>query len=173
MGSGVFQVKLPSKVHFERKTTYKSIIFFRLNSKLCLCNSFHPVTDPPRDPSNDQPPNVDTIALPARFYWKDPDIAVSWEAMPVSGKYRSGYSQSSIGWNTGPPMEKLEKAPKELKGSATLQMEQLSLAAYVTEDGLVSHHWEERPLGLANLSLIHIWRCRRPRVCRSRWSPYH
>ena len=23
------------------------------------------------------------------------------------------------------------------------------------------------------LSLIHIWRCRRPRVCRSRWSPYH
>jgi hypothetical protein len=24
------------------------------------------------------------------------------------------------------------------------------LAAYVAEDGLVSHHWEERPLGLAN-----------------------
>jgi hypothetical protein len=28
--------------------------------------------------------------------------------------------QSSIGWNTGPPMEELEKVPKELKGSATL-----------------------------------------------------
>ena len=28
--------------------------------------------------------------------------------------------------------------------------ELLSLAAYVTEDGLVSHHWEERPPGLAN-----------------------
>jgi hypothetical protein len=26
----------------------------------------------------------------------------------------------------------------------------VSLAAYVSEDGLVSHHWEERPLGLAN-----------------------
>jgi hypothetical protein len=26
----------------------------------------------------------------------------------------------------------------------------VSLAAYVAEDGLVSHHWEERPLGLAN-----------------------
>jgi hypothetical protein len=26
----------------------------------------------------------------------------------------------------------------------------LSLAAYVVEDGLVGHHWEERPLGLAN-----------------------
>ena len=29
--------------------------------------------------------------------------------------------------------------------------ELLSLAAYVAEDGLVGHHWEERPLGLANL----------------------
>jgi hypothetical protein len=26
----------------------------------------------------------------------------------------------------------------------------MSLAAYVTEDGLVGHHWDERLLGLAN-----------------------
>ena len=26
---------------------------------------------------------------------------------------------------------------------------------------------------LLHLSLIHIWRCRRYAVCRSRWSPYH
>ena len=26
----------------------------------------------------------------------------------------------------------------------------MSLVAYVAEDGLVGHHWEERPLGLAN-----------------------
>ena len=38
------------------------------------------------------------------------------EARPVPGKYRSGCSQSAIGWNTGPPMEELEKVPKELKG---------------------------------------------------------
>ena len=25
----------------------------------------------------------------------------------------------------------------------------------------------------ATLSLIHIWRCRRSTLCRSRWSPYH
>jgi hypothetical protein len=60
------------------------------------------------------------LHMPARFWWQDPDIAVSYEAMPVPGKYRSGCSQSSIRWNTGPPMEKLEKASKELKGSATL-----------------------------------------------------
>jgi hypothetical protein len=45
---------------------------------------------------------------------------VSCEAMPVPGKYRSGCSQSSIGWNTGTPMKELEKVPKELKGSAAL-----------------------------------------------------
>jgi hypothetical protein len=28
--------------------------------------------------------------------------------------------QSAIGWITGPPMEELEKEPKELKGTATL-----------------------------------------------------
>jgi hypothetical protein len=57
-------------------------------------------------------------------------------------------------------MEELEKVPKELKGSATLYVEKqyeltsspelLSLAAYVSKDGLVSRHWKERPFGLAN-----------------------
>jgi hypothetical protein len=50
----------------------------------------------------------------------DPDIGVSCEAMPVSDKYRSGCSQSSIGLNTEPPMEEVEKVPKKLRGSATL-----------------------------------------------------
>jgi hypothetical protein len=55
-------------------------------------------------------------------------------------------------------MKELEKVPKELKGSATLYVEQqyeltstlraMSLAAYVAEDGLVGHQWEERPLVL-------------------------
>jgi hypothetical protein len=51
---------------------------------------------------------------------KDPDIAVSCETRPGPSKHRSECSQSAIGWITGPPMEKLEKIPKELKGSATL-----------------------------------------------------
>jgi hypothetical protein len=40
--------------------------------------------------------------------------------MPVPSKYRSGCSQSSIGWNTGPSVKELEKVPKEVKGSAIL-----------------------------------------------------
>ena len=47
-------------------------------------------------------------------------MADSSEAMPVPGKYRSGGSESSIGWNTWSPVEELEKVPKELKGSVTL-----------------------------------------------------
>jgi hypothetical protein len=58
--------------------------------------------------------------MPERFCRRDLVIAVSYEAMPVPGKYRSVCSQSSIGLNTGPPMKELEKISKELKGSAIL-----------------------------------------------------
>jgi hypothetical protein len=57
-------------------------------------------------------------------------------------------------------MEELEKVSKELKRSATLLVEQhyeltstpelLTLAAYVSKDGLVGHYWKERPIGQAN-----------------------
>ena len=57
-------------------------------------------------------------------------------------------------------MEELEEVPRELGGSATLYVEQqyeltstpelLTLAAYVSRDGLVGHHWKERPIGHAN-----------------------
>jgi hypothetical protein len=60
------------------------------------------------------------LHMPEIFCWQDTDITVSCKAMPVPDKYRSGCSQSSIGWYTGPLMKELEKAPKELKGSATL-----------------------------------------------------
>ena len=57
-------------------------------------------------------------------------------------------------------MDELEKVSKELKRSATLQVQQhyeltstlelLTLAAYVSKDSLVGHHWKERPIGHAN-----------------------
>jgi hypothetical protein len=50
-------------------------------------------------------------------------------------------------------MDELEKVSKELKRSATLQVQQhyeltstlelLTLAAYVSKDSLVGHHWKE------------------------------
>jgi hypothetical protein len=66
-------------------------------------------------------------------------------------------------------MEELEKVPKELKESATLEVEQqyvltstpelMFLAAYVAEDGLVGHHWKKRPIGLANFICLSTGEC--------------
>jgi hypothetical protein len=35
----------------------------------------------------------------------------------------------------------------------------VSLAAYVAEDGLDGHHWEDRPLGLANFICFSTGEC--------------
>jgi hypothetical protein len=51
------------------------------------------------------------------------DIAISWEALPLPGRYSSVCSQPSIGLSTGSPREELEKGPKELKGCAALYEE--------------------------------------------------
>jgi hypothetical protein len=98
------------------------------------------------------------LHTPARFLLKRP-----WYSCFLWGYAGAWQTQKwAVGWNTGPPMEDLEKVPKELKGSAILLVEQQyeltstptarvsSWAAYAAEDGLVGHHWEERPLGLAN-----------------------
>ena len=35
----------------------------------------------------------------------------------------------------------------------------MSLAAYVSEDGQVGHHWKERPIGLANFICLSTGEC--------------
>jgi hypothetical protein len=40
----------------------------------------------------------------------------------------------------------------------------MSLAAYVSEDGLVGHYWEERPLGLANFICPSTGECQGQKV---------
>jgi hypothetical protein len=44
--------------------------------------------------------------------WQEPDRAVSWEALPVPNKHRSGCSQPTNGLNTWSPMEEVEKWPR-------------------------------------------------------------
>jgi hypothetical protein len=67
----------------------------------------------------------------------------------MPGKHRSGCSQSAIGWNTGSPMEELEKVPKELKGSATLlvekQYELTSTPRARVSSCICSRRWPSRP----------------------------
>jgi hypothetical protein len=93
---------------------------FRLSSKICLCNSFHGCFVP----ISKKGQSVHTLVFVLlEFHVFCKLYLVSWvscEAKPGPSKHRSGCSQSAIGWNTGPPMEELEKVAKELKGSATL-----------------------------------------------------
>jgi hypothetical protein len=52
--------------------------------------------------------------------------------------------------------------------SVTLQLlfrpKLVFLAAYVAEDGLVGHHWEERPLGIANFICPSTGECQGQKV---------
>jgi hypothetical protein len=45
--------------------------------------------------------------MPTRAYRQEPDISCILRGSASAGKYRSGCSQSSIGWNTGSPMKGL------------------------------------------------------------------
>ena len=50
--------------------------------------------------------------MPISACWQEPDIALSWEALPVPDKYRSRGLQPSIGLSIVSPMEELEKKSK-------------------------------------------------------------
>jgi hypothetical protein len=75
---------------------------------------------------------------------------------------------------TGLPVEELERVSKELKGSATLYVEQhyeptstpelFTLAAYVSKDGQVGHHWKERPIGHVNFICPSTGECQGQKV---------
>jgi hypothetical protein len=47
--------------------------------------------------------------------------------------------------------------------------ELVSLAAYVAEDGLVGHHWKERPIGLANFICPSTGECQGQEVGVGGW----
>ena len=45
----------------------------------------------------------------------------------------------------------------------------MSLAAYVSEDGLVGHHWKERPIGHANFICLSTGECQSQEVGVGEW----
>jgi hypothetical protein len=67
------------------------------------------------------------------------------------------FSSSSIGGPVIHPLADCEHPLLCLLGPGIVSQERaictpelLTLAAYVSKDGLVGHHWKERPIGLAN-----------------------
>ena len=67
------------------------------------------------------------------------------------------------------PNGEAKESTQGAKGICNLYVEQhyeltstpelLTLAAYVSEDGLVGHHWKERPIGLANFICLCTGEC--------------
>ena len=73
----------------------------------------------------------------------------------MPGKYRSGCSQASIGWNTESLMKELEKVPKELKEEQ--QYELTSTLQYCVCSCICSRGWPSWPsMGGEALSLAKI-----------------
>ena len=54
--------------------------------------------------------------IPRSTCWQEPDIAVSWEAMPVPNKYRGRCSHPAIGLSIGSPVEELDLLPSSWRG---------------------------------------------------------
>jgi hypothetical protein len=113
----------------------------------------------PGDPSHNQPPNPDTIAYASKVLLKGP-----WYSCLLWG-YASAWQIQKwmlivIYWMehrapNGGPRESTQGAEgvwNPIDGTTIwtnqYPLDLVSLAAYVSEDGLVGHQWKERPIGL-------------------------
>jgi hypothetical protein len=102
-----------------------------------------------------------------RFCWKDPDIAVSCEAMRGLANTEVDAHSQLLDESQGPQWRESTQGAKGVCnpiGGTTIwtiqyPLELVSLAAYVAEDGLVGHHWKERPIGLANFICLSTGEC--------------
>jgi hypothetical protein len=54
--------------------------------------------------------------MPRSACWKEPDMAVSWEALPEPYKYRGGCSYPTIELSTGSPIEELREGTEGVEG---------------------------------------------------------
>ena len=110
-----------------------------------------PETTPPGDPSHNQPPNSDTIAHASKILLKGP-----WYSCLLRGSASTWQIQkwmlTAIHWTEHRvPNEGARERTKGAEGvcnpigGTTIWTNQYPLAAYVAENSLVGHHWEERP----------------------------
>ena len=73
------------------------------------------------NPSNNQPPNADTNTYTSKILLKGPRYGcLLWD---YAGAWQTQKLMLTVSYWMG-PIEELEKVPKELKGSATLYVEQ-------------------------------------------------
>ena len=118
----------------------------------------YPETTPPWDPSHNQPPNPDTIAYASKILLKGPwyscllwGYASAWQIQKwmLTVIYRMEHRAPNGGARES--TQGAEGVCNPIGGTTiwTNQYAQSCVSiAYVVEDGLVDHQWEERPLVL-------------------------
>ena len=89
-----------------------------------------------------------------------------------------GLLAQGVGWGFFKAQQNLRLVPKDTPPVGGHQAHRrrtvLSCPSSVSMRSMVRSQATCRPSWAPHrLSLIHIWRCRRYAVCRSRWSPYH
>ena len=101
------------------------------------------------------------LHIPERVCWQDPDIAFLWDYAKAWQIQK--WMLTVIYWmEHRAPNEGARESTQDAEGVCSPQggtaiwtnlysPELVSLVAYVAEDGLVSHQWEERPLVLWRL----------------------
>ena len=100
-------------------------------------------------PSCKQPPNPNTVVYAKKFCCRTLIQLSPVRLCQYLANIRSRCSQLSIEWNTGSPVMELEKVPKDLKVSATLQEEQqyalTSTHRACVSSCICSRGWPSRP----------------------------
>ena len=111
------------------------------------------------------------------IYWT-PMLPIShhnsyfWTSMPIVSHYNSYY------WTSMPILSQSEKLLYVLSHPAVFCPGKMTISGILEHTHFqkvcISSFWITFPkMAPQGLSLIHIWRCRRSTLCRSRWSPYH
>ena len=120
----------------------------------------HPETAPPRSPSHNQPPNTDTIAYASKFLLNGSwyrcllwGYAITWQIQEwmLTVIYRMEHRVLDGGSRESTQGAKGNCNPI---GGTTIWTNQdpwaLVSSCICIKNGLVSHHWKERPIGHTN-----------------------
>ena len=91
---------------------------------------------------------------------RSPDITITWKCAKCGAWSREDRQQGGLG------AERERERERDLTFNPSLPRR-----SHQGKEN--SSHCEWNSASLFKLSLIHIWRCRRDVLCRSRWSPYH
>jgi hypothetical protein len=132
------------------------------------------------DPSYNQLPNADTIAYTSKILLKGPrcscllwDYAGAWQTQKWMLTVSYWMDHRAPNGEAGESTQGAKGICNPIGGTTIwtnqYPLELVSLAAYVSEDGLVGHQWKERPISRANFICLTTRECQGQEVRVDGW----